>query len=62
MIPEAARSVALRLIQFLETGAAPPGLFAGFGDQRILLANSIRRNLIPFLYGFNFPKADRIKG
>lgn len=28
MTPEAARSVALRLIEFLETGAAPPGLFA----------------------------------
>lgn len=28
MTPEAARSVALRLIEFLETGEAPPGLFA----------------------------------
>ena len=27
MTPEAARSVALRLIHFLETGDAPPGLF-----------------------------------
>ena len=28
MTPEAARNVALRLIEFLETGEAPPGLFA----------------------------------
>lgn len=28
MTPEAAREMALRLIQFLETGAVPPGLFA----------------------------------
>lgn len=28
MTPEAARNVAPRLIQFLETGAVPPGLFA----------------------------------
>ena len=28
MTPEAARNVALRLIEFLETGEPPPGLFA----------------------------------
>lgn len=28
MTPEAAREMALRLIQFLETGEVPPGLFA----------------------------------
>ena len=28
MTPEAAREIALRLIQFLETGEVPPGLFA----------------------------------